>query len=1412
MSPQVRHDAQDRASEPVQPEPQPAEPADETRQGSQKTPLPSLPHTRLEGPQESEQLFRRLAQASFEGVLVHDNGTILDANETLARMVGYEVSELIGMEASRLVAPESRDFVLRTRLSGYEEPYEAVGLRKDGSTFPAELCAKTVPYDGRTVRVVAIRDVAARKRAQDALREKEHPFRLIADASCEVIWDWDLTTGRIWRSAGMQKLFGHAPSERGPRLMWWHERVHPEDRDRSHRGLYASISAGADSWFNEYRFRCEDGSYARVQERDYIIRDSEGKPLRMIGGLTDITERKRAEEALQASEKKFRHVLDSSLDMVYCLNLSTFTYDYVSPSCREVLGYSPEEFAALGFMGAGSLVHPDDVQRVLKNFAQLRTHPTIEYRFRHKELGYRWMCDSRSVVFDDRGGTAVVGALRDITERKRAEEALRESEERFRLIARATSDVIWDWDLRTGRVWRNEGMQKLFGYAPSEEGPQVTWWYERMHPEDRERSNRGFYATISAGGDSWTNEYRFRRADGSYAHVQERDYIIRDSDGKPVRLIGGMTDVTERKRAEEALRESEERFRLIAQATSDAIWDWDLVTGRVWRGDGMLTLFGHAPSETEPRITWWYDRIHLEDKDRVVDGLHAAIQDGRKFWHDEYRFGRVDGSYAYVQDQGYVIHGADGRPVRMIGGMTDATERKRAEEVLRESEERFRNLVENINDAVYEADVSGRVTYIGPAIEEVGGYSPSEIIGRSIADLIHPDDVPTVLQSFQDRLAGKQAPTEYRVLNKGGEVRWVRTFGRPILEGDRAVGVRGVITDITERKRAEEALCESEERFRLIARTTSDAIWDWDLVTGRIWRGEGMLALFGHAPRPDELEVGWWYKHIHPDDRARVVSGTYSAIRGGGEFWSDEYRFRRADGSYAYVQDRGHIIRDSDGRPVRMIGGTTDITERKVAEEELRRREQEVSVIADNVPALFSYVDSDCCYRFANERYEEWFGIPRTEIIGRRYGEVLGKAAYERIKDRVERALHGQRVHYEDALPYRKGGMRWVSADYVPDTDDSGKVKGFFALVTDITERKRAEEELRESERRHRLLAENARDVIWTVDMNLRTTYVSPSATHLWGYSVEEVMTKTVDQMLTPASLEVAMEALAEELNAESTGQSAPSRSRTLELESVCKDGSTIWTEAKMSAVRDERGRLVGILGVSRDITERKRTQRALEESEKRYRLLAESASDIIWIRDLDLRAIYVNPAVTRIRGYTPEEVMAQPLEEVLTPASLELAREVLAEELAKDQVEERDLYWWRTLEFENICKDGSTVWVEERVTALRDEDKRIVGILGISRDISERKRAEEALQKTREELDRRVERRMRRGGSYGLTFRELTVLHLVVVGKSDKEIAATLGISTLTASKHLANILHKMGAASRTEAGVRAVREGLLD
>ena len=363
------------------------------------------------------------------------------------------------------------------------------------------------------------------------------------------------------------------------------------------------------------------------------------------------------------------------------------------------------------------------------------------------------------------------------------------------------------------------------------------------------------------------------------------------------------------------------------------------------------------------------------------------------------------------------------------------------------------------------------------------------------------------------------------------------------------------------------------------------------------------------------------------------------------------------------------------------------------------------------------------------------------------------------------------------------------------------------------------------------------------MDLSLRYTYMSPAVTRMRGYSVEEIVGTSVGEAMTPASLEVARKTLAEQLVLERGEGADPNRSAKLDLEMFCKDGSTIWTEMNMTFLRGADGRPVGILGVTRDITERKRaeealrdsesrvsiilesvrtaivmidrethtitdansaavgligapkeeiigsachryicpadegrcpitdlgqtvdnservlltaegerapiiksvvtvdiggrkhllesftdmserkrTEQALEESERRYRLITENATDLIWTTDMSLRYTYISPSVLRLRGYSVEEAMAHTVQEDLCPSSLDVAMKALAEEVARP-VDEKAPYRWRTLELEHFCKDGSTIWLEVTTTFLMDEDGRRVGLLGSSRDISERRR-----------------------------------------------------------------------------------------
>ena len=347
-------------------------------------------------------------------------------------------------------------------------------------------------------------------------------------------------------------------------------------------------------------------------------------------------------------------------------------------SIERMLGYSHEEMMS---MPLGELLHSADHSQMITMAAQLREgmrSSGVETRIRTKDGAYKWIlwdavpCVEHGIYF---------ATGHDITARKLFERQLRESHRRFQLLATATQQAVWDWDLRDNRIWQNDTYLEMFGtFEPAEE-TIVEWWRRRVHPEDRERILSSIPRSAVNGQQKWTLEYRLQRVDGSYAYVYDKGFVIFDEQGQPVRMVGALIDITELKETEQKLRESEERFQLAAKATRDAIWDWDRQTDRVWRSNGFQTLFGYKPEEVGHDFAWWSDRIHPDDRQRVLAQVPAAEPGASRQSAFEYRFRRADGTYANVFDRGFVMSSPDGTPVRMVGSMMDISQRRKAEEL-----------------------------------------------------------------------------------------------------------------------------------------------------------------------------------------------------------------------------------------------------------------------------------------------------------------------------------------------------------------------------------------------------------------------------------------------------------------------------------------------------------------------------------------------------------------------------------------------------------------------------------------------------------------------------------------------------------------------------------------------------------
>ena len=266
---------------------------------------------------------------------------------------------------------------------------------------------------------------------------------------------------------------------------------------------------------------------------------------------------------------------------------------------------------------------------------------------------------------------------------RRAEDARRDEEERYRLVTRATNDVIWDWDLAADQIRWNQAIERVFGHPAGTVLTPAEWWYDQVHPDDRERVVGGIHAVIDGGGEVWSDEYRFRRADGSYAEVRDRGFVARDAEGRPVRMIGSMEDFTERRLAERAVREAEERTRLAVESSGVGTWDFVPQTGELRWSERCKAAFG-LPPEAEVDYATFLARVHPEDRERTDAVVRAALDPaGPGDYAVEYRSLWPDGTVRWIVAKGRASFEGEGparRATRFLGTVLDITDRKRVEE------------------------------------------------------------------------------------------------------------------------------------------------------------------------------------------------------------------------------------------------------------------------------------------------------------------------------------------------------------------------------------------------------------------------------------------------------------------------------------------------------------------------------------------------------------------------------------------------------------------------------------------------------------------------------------------------------------------------------------------------------------
>jgi PAS domain S-box-containing protein len=519
--------------------------------------------------------------------------------------------------------------------------------------------------------------------------------------------------------------------------------------DAFYRRLWSTIKTG-NVWEGEIVNRRKDGTLYLEHETITPVRDADNEIAHYVAIKEDISRRKTLEDALRSSEERVRLAIEAG-------QLGTFDWDicndrlYWSNLALTIFGYPNDSPFNARYSDFANRVHPDDLSEVEASIAaSMRRGGAYKFECRIVRLDgqVRWIAGSGEFTVENKTPVRLVGTVQDITERKDAELRLQLSEERFKYIAKATNDALWVWDVTTNLLWWSEGLFTLFGFSPDEVESSLDSWTNRIHPDDVNNVLASIHALLESGRDDWQCEYRFRCKEGSYAHVLDRGHAIRDGQGRPIRMVGGMTDMTARIEMAQALQQSEERLRMALEAGQLGTFDWNITTGQIVWNRKHYELFGYSPDEPfDVRFHHFADRLHPEDKSRVDASVNRAMRD-RTQLDDECRIVLPDGSIRWMAGRAEFFYDSQGRPERMVGTSQDITERKRAELARQVSESRYRQIVELSPDVVF-VNRGGEITFINPmGVKLLRAKSADEIVGRSPLEFIHADS----LEAVRDRI------------------------------------------------------------------------------------------------------------------------------------------------------------------------------------------------------------------------------------------------------------------------------------------------------------------------------------------------------------------------------------------------------------------------------------------------------------------------------------------------------------------------------------------------------------------------------------------------------------------------------------------------------------------------------------
>ena len=1217
----------------------------------------------------AEETIRRriLVEQSRDGIVVLDEtGKVYEANQRYGEMLGYSTVEIRQLYVWDWDANWTREELLEMIHTVDEagDHFETRHRRKDGTIFDVEISTNGAVLGGQKLVFCVCRDISQRKAAERALRESEEKYRDLVNQIPAVVFRGYADWSIDTFDRKIETLTGYSKEDFDSRRRKWSDVILKDDLPEMKAKFLEGLKTGG-TYEREYRIRQKSGRIIWVQVQGRIFLDDAGRIDYISGVIFDVTGRKRMEEELRKERDLSVSIMESLPGVFYLFDEQGRLIRW-NKNMEEISGYSALEIFQLrppDFFTTQDKARVATAIQAVFDTGEARIEAELVSKDGNKTP---YLFTGRRIVLEDR--LFLVGMGLDISQRRQMEEALKK---RLVALSRPLDDA---GDINFEDLFNLEEIQQI---------------------QDLFAQITGVASLITTpDGTPLTRPSSFcRLCRDIVRQTEEGNKRCQDSDAKMGRLSIDAANV------QHCLSAGLCNAGASISVGGKHIANW--MIGQV-----------RDETETEEWAREYARKIGIDEEEFLAAFLEVPVMPKEQFEqvaHALFVFANQLSAMAYQNVQ----------QARFI------TERQRAEEALKESEQRFRDIVDNAREWIWEADAQGKYTYSNSLVEKLLGYSPEEIINQKFYELFHPDDREELKQKAFEVFATKEPFREFinRNVHKNGQEVWLSTSGVPILDDNgNLIGYRGADTDITERLRAEKALKESETRFRDIADNAREWIWELDAAGRFTYSSSTVEKLLGY--KPEEIMNKYFYDFFHPEDREELTKASLERILAKIPPQNFIHRTVHKNGQTVWLSTNGVILLDDQGNVKGLRGAHTDITERLEAEKALKESERFLSSVFASIQDSITILDKDLNILRVNPAREQAFA-QEMPLVGKKCYEVL-----HHIDQPCEGCTALRTI--ETGQPTRKimtfelggwEGLKYINLSTFPLIDSSGQITGVVEVGRDITEQKQAEEAVRERESMLSLVINTVPQVIFWKDLKSVYLGCNQNCARAVGLEKPEMIVGKTEYDL-PWEQEEIENYLAEDRRVMQTRQGEYHKVKTIPL----ADGRQVWVDATKIPLLAGDGTVMGVLGVFNDITESKRMEEELRESEASYRTLAQNLPGLVYrvfLRE-NFRMEFYNEALQSMTGYTPQELGQMEfcsLDPFILSADREKMNQAIKEAIARDQAFE--------VEYRFRHKDGSIRYFAERGKPIPGEDGRVTHIDGVIWDITEAKQLEAAIQES---------------------------------------------------------------------------------